>query len=85
MGIFLELAEPTREMRLEATMAGMYWVWETDYQKPQILSVRERREGGRKPVLRPLVLPTFQQSERAREMGGEQLTLDQADGRDLAR
>jgi site-specific DNA-methyltransferase (adenine-specific) len=76
MGIFVTLEEPTREMRLEATTAGMYRVWERDYPKIQILSIRELLEEGRKPALPPLVLPTFQQAERVKERGGEQAELE---------
>ncbi len=78
MGIFVTLEEPTREMRLEATTAGMYRVWERDYPKIQIVSIRELLEEGRKPSLPPLVLPTYQQAERVKERGGEQMTLDEA-------
>lgn len=76
MGIFVTLDEPTREMRLEATTAGMYRIWERDYPKLQIVSIRELLEEGRKPDLPPLVLPTYQRAERARETGGEQLAFD---------
>ncbi len=76
MGIFVTLEEPTREMRLEATTAGIYRVWERDYPKIQIVSIRELLEEGRKPDLPPLVLPAYQRAERAREAGGEQLTFD---------
>ncbi len=81
MGIFVTLEEPTREMRLEATTAGMYRVWERDYPKIQIVSIRELLEEGRKPALPPLVLPTFHQAERVKERAGEQMTLDEARGR----
>ena len=80
MGIFVTLEEPTREMRLEATTAGMYHVWERDYPKIQILSIRELLEEGRKPALPPLVLPTFQQAERVKERSGQQMTLEELDG-----
>ncbi len=76
MGIFVTLEEPTREMRLEATTAGIYRVWERDYPKIQIVSIRELLEEGRKPDLPPLVLPAYQRAERAREAGGEQLAFD---------
>ncbi len=81
MGIFVTLEEPTREMRLKATTAGMYRAWERDCPKIQIVSIRELLEEGRKPALPPLVLPTFQQAQRAKERGGEQLTLDEAQER----
>ncbi len=80
MGIFVTLEEPTREMRLEATTAGMYRVWERDYPKIQIVSIRELLEEGRKPALPPLVLPTFQQAERVKERGGEQLRIEGLEG-----
>ena len=86
MGIFVTLDEPTREMNLEATTAGIYRVWERDYPKIQILSIRDLLELGRKPSLPPLVLPTFQRAQREMERGGEQLRLDDPDpGRGLAR
>ena len=85
MGIFVTMDEPTREMSLEATTAGIYRVWERDYPKIQILSIRDLLERGRKPSLPPLVLPTFQRAQRQRERGGEQMTIDEADGRGLAR
>ena len=78
MGIFVTLEEPTREMKLEATTAGIYRVWGADYPKIQIVSIRELLEEGRKPSLPPLVLATYQRAERARERGGEQLTIDDA-------
>jgi DNA modification methylase len=78
MGIFVTLEEPTLEMKLEATTAGIYRVWGADYPKIQIVSIRELLEEGRKPSLPPLVLATYQRAERARERGGEQLTIDDA-------
>ena len=80
MGIFVTLEEPTREMRLEATTAGIFRAWDTDYPKIQIVSIRELLEEGRKPSLPPLVLATYRRAERARERGGEQLTIDEARG-----
>ena len=79
MGIFVTLGEPTKEMNLEATTAGIYRVWERDYPKIQIVSIRDLLDEGRTPALPPLVLPTFQQAERANESGGVQMTLDAAD------
>ncbi len=79
MGIFLTLEEATKEMRLEATTAGMYQVWDRDYPKLQILSIRELLEEHRKPALPPLVLPTFQPAERVKARGGEQLTFGEAE------
>jgi site-specific DNA-methyltransferase (adenine-specific) len=75
MGIFVTLEEPTREMRLEATTAGLFRVWDRDYPKIQILSIRELLEQGRVPTLPPLVGSTYQKAERVRERGGEQERL----------
>ena len=72
MGIFVPLEKPTREMGLEATTAGMYRVWERDYPKIQIGSIRELLEQGRVPAIPPLVGSTYQKAERVRERGGEQ-------------
>ena len=76
MGIFVTLEEPTSEMRLEATTAGMYRVWERDYPKIQILSIQDLLERGLKPSLPPLVLPNFQRAQREKERGGLQMTIE---------
>ncbi len=76
MGIFVTLEEPTREMRLEATTAGMYRVWERDYPKIQILSIPDLLERASKPALPPLVLPTFERAQREKERGGQQMTIE---------
>ena len=75
MGIFVTLEEPTREMQLEATTGGIHRVWGRDYPRIQIITIRELLEEGRKPSLPPLVLPTFQQAQRARPES-EQRALD---------
>jgi hypothetical protein len=62
-------------MRREATTAGLYRVWERDYPKIQILSIRELLEDGRQAALPPLVGSTYQKAERVREQGGEQERL----------
>jgi site-specific DNA-methyltransferase (adenine-specific) len=82
MGIFITLEEPTREMQLEATTAGIYRVWGRDYPRIQILTIRELLEEGRKPSLPPLVLPAFQQAQRARprsEQGALDLVAEEPD------
>jgi hypothetical protein len=48
---------------------------ERDYPVIQIITIKELLEECRKPLLPPLLLPTFQQAERARERGGEQQQL----------
>jgi len=82
MGVFVTLEEPTREMRLEATTGGVYRVWERDYPRIQILTIRELLEEGRKPTLPPLVLPSYQQAQRARsraEQGALDLVAEEPD------
>ncbi|HET7676949.1 MAG TPA: hypothetical protein VFK38_03785, partial [Candidatus Limnocylindrales bacterium] len=66
IGIFITLEEPTREMELEATTAGVYTspISGRDYPRIQILSIRDLLEGGKRPVLPLLLLPTYQQAER---------------------
>jgi hypothetical protein len=48
---------------------------ERDYPVIEIITIKELLEECRKPLLPPLLLPTFQQGERARERGGEQQQL----------
>jgi site-specific DNA-methyltransferase (adenine-specific) len=66
IGLFVTLEEPTKEMRLEASTAGVYHsdLWNRDYPKIQLLSIRELLEDGRKPELPPFVLPTYQQAQK---------------------
>jgi site-specific DNA-methyltransferase (adenine-specific) len=68
IGLFITLEEPTREMRLEASTAGIYHseLWNRDYPRIQLLSIRELLEEHRKPVLPPFVLPSFQQAEKVK-------------------
>ncbi len=80
MGIFLTLEETTRDMRLEAATGGMYRVWERDYPKIQILTIRDLLEDGRLPILPPLIMPTYQRAQRERpasEQGAFELVADQ--------
>lgn len=55
MGVFITLDESTREMRLEADVAGLYhWnVSDRDYPKIQILTIRDLLELGKRPDLPP--------------------------------
>jgi site-specific DNA-methyltransferase (adenine-specific) len=66
IGLFITLEEPTKEMRLEATTSGVYHsdLWNRDFPRIQLISVRELLEENRKPNLPPFVLPTYQQAER---------------------
>jgi site-specific DNA-methyltransferase (adenine-specific) len=66
IGVFITLEEPTREMNLEATTAGVYTspISGKDYPKIQILSIRELLEEHKKPMLPLLLMPTYQQAER---------------------
>jgi len=74
IGLFVTLEEPTKEMRLEADTAGIYHseLWNRDYPRIQLLSIRELLEEHRKPNLPPFVLPSFQQAERLRRSEEEQ-------------
>jgi adenine specific DNA methylase Mod len=77
IGLFLTLEEPTKEMQLEADTAGLFHseVWNRDYPKLQILSIRELLEEGKKPQLPPFVMPTFQQAVKHEPAAGDQADL----------
>jgi site-specific DNA-methyltransferase (adenine-specific) len=66
IGLFITLDEPTREMRLEADTAGLFHseLWKRDYPRIQILSIRELLEEGKRPLLPPFFMPTYQEAER---------------------
>ncbi|MHB8958353.1 MAG: site-specific DNA-methyltransferase [Candidatus Limnocylindrales bacterium] len=68
IGLFVSLEEPTKEMVLEASTAGLYHseLWNRDYPRLQILSIRELLEEGKKPSLPPFVLPTYQQAQKVK-------------------
>lgn len=74
IGLFLTLEEPTKEMHREADTAGLFHseVWNRDYPKLQILSIRELLEEGRKPQLPPFVLPSFPQAVKHEPAAGDQ-------------
>ncbi len=65
IGLFVTLEEPSAPMRAEAATAGAYHseLWNRDYPRLQILTVRELLAGER-PRLPPFVLPTYQRAER---------------------
>lgn len=66
IGLFVTLEEPSKEMLLEASTAGSYHseLWNRDYERLQVLSVKDLLENGRKPNLPPFVLPTYQQAQK---------------------
>ena len=66
IGLFITLEEPSREMELEATTAGLYTspISGKDYPRIQILTIRELLEEHKKPMLPLLLMPTYQQAER---------------------
>jgi len=69
IGLFVTLEEPTRDMKTEAAAAGFYHseLWNKDYARIQMLSIRELLEEQRKPDLPPFVLPSFEQAQRVQE------------------
>ena len=66
IGVFITLEEPSSEMKLEATTAGVYTspIDGRDYPRIQIVTIRELLEEGRKPMLPLLILSPYQQAER---------------------
>lgn len=76
IGLFITLEEPTKEMRLEANTAGVFHsdVWNSDYPRIQILTIRELLEQGKKPQLPPFVSPSGQRVMK-RSASGEQQEL----------
>jgi site-specific DNA-methyltransferase (adenine-specific) len=77
IGLFVTLDEPSAPMRQEAATAGVYHsdLSGRDYQRIQILSIRDILEGHRRPDLPLLVLPAYQQAERVRAKAAEQAEL----------
>jgi hypothetical protein len=77
IGLFVTLDEPSAPMRQEAATAGVYHsdLSGRDYQKIQILSIRELLEEHRRPDLPLLVLPTYQRAERVEKIAVEQKAL----------
>jgi site-specific DNA-methyltransferase (adenine-specific) len=72
IGLFVTLEEPTKEMLLEASTGGTYHsdLWNRDYERIQVLSIRELLESGKKPNLPPFVLPTYQQAQKVKKDSG---------------
>jgi hypothetical protein len=77
IGLFITLEEPSAPMRHEAATAGAYHseLSGRDYQKLQILSIKDILEDRRKPELPLLVLPAYQQAERVLPKAAEQAEL----------
>ena len=66
MGVFLTLEEASKEMRTEASTAGVHHsdLWNRDYPRIQILTIRELLEEGKKADLPPFVVSTYKQASR---------------------
>jgi len=66
IGVFITLEEPSSEMKLEATTAGVYTspIDGRDYPRIQILTIADLLEEGKKPMLPLLILSPYQQAER---------------------
>ncbi|MDQ6683015.1 MAG: restriction endonuclease [Chloroflexota bacterium] len=66
IGVFITLEEPSSEMKLEATTAGVYTspIDGRDYPRIQILTITELLEEGKKPRLPLLILSPYQQAQR---------------------
>jgi DNA modification methylase len=77
IGLFVTLEEPSGPMHLEATTAGVYHseLSGRDYQRIQVLTIRELLEEHRRPDLPLLVLPAYQQAERVETKAAEQREL----------
>jgi hypothetical protein len=76
MGLFITLEEPTKEMRLESDSAGMFRseVWNRDYRKIQILTIKELLAGTR-PDMPQFVMPRSARVARQPTAMGEQQEL----------
>jgi DNA modification methylase len=74
IGLFVTLEEPSGPMHLEATTAGVYHseLSGRDYQRIQILTIRELLEEHRRPDLPLLVLSAYQQAERVQKLAPAQ-------------
>jgi DNA modification methylase len=66
IGILVSLEEPTKPMRLEATIAGTYWSESAgrEFPKIQLLSAADLLERGLRPQLPPLVSAPYQRAAR---------------------
>lgn len=66
LGLFITLEEPSRPMKQEAAEAG-FWhseVWNQDYPKIQILSIKDLLELDKKPDLPAFVHEPFQRAQK---------------------
>jgi hypothetical protein len=66
IGVFVTLEEPTKPMLQEAAEAG-YWhseVWNRDYQRIQILSIRELVEEEKRPDLPAFKHQPYRRAEK---------------------
>ena len=77
IGLFITLEEPTKEMKREADTAGFYHsdLWNRDYPRIQIMTIKQLLEEKRKPELPAFVMPTFEKAQRVAKKGAEQATL----------
>jgi len=77
IGVFLTLAEPTRDMRTEAATAGFYHapVWDRNYPRIQLLTVQGLLDGVARLEMPPVEYTTFKEAQRIREEGPEQRRL----------
>lgn len=68
IGILVSLDEPTKPMRLEATIAGTYYsdAAGRDFPKIQLLSAADLLERGLRPQLPPLVSAPYQRASRVK-------------------
>ena len=67
LGLFITLENPTREMRREAAAAGFYHsdLWQRDFPKIQLLTIRELLEGRGSSRFRPTPRCTGPRSARS--------------------
>jgi site-specific DNA-methyltransferase (adenine-specific) len=77
IGLFVTLEEPTKPMLEEAAVAGVYSSELTgrDYQRVQILSIKDLLELGKKPDLPLFVMPAFQKAAKVKASSDEQQKL----------
>ncbi len=78
IGLFVTLEEPSKPMLQEAAEAGYFHsdVWNRDYARMQVLSIRELLEEGRRPDLPAFVHQPYQRAEKVTlPNAAEQATL----------
>ena len=78
LALFVTLEEPSKPMKQEAAEAG-FWhseVWNRDYPRIQIISIRELLEDGKHPDLPAFVHQPYQRAEKVqRPVAAEQRSL----------